>query len=145
MYTRIQVLCVVFKGDKILLLKRKRSLGGFWQPVCGKMERFDANTTEAALRECREEIGLEIEQIKELYENVYSYEISRHYLTNKRIQKRTEFVFGAEVVKKFRPDIYNNLDREHTEFRWVSFNTALKLLKWEENKTAIRKMWLIRI
>jgi dihydroneopterin triphosphate diphosphatase len=141
MQKRIQVLCVVFRGNKILLLKRKKSLGGFWQPVCGKMERFDASATEAVLRECREEIGLEIEQIKELYENVYSYEINKHYLTNKRMPKRTEFVFGAEVVKQFRLDISNNYDKEHTEFKWVSFNTALKMLKWDENKTAVKKVW----
>ncbi|UCF59365.1 MAG: NUDIX pyrophosphatase, partial [Candidatus Bathyarchaeota archaeon] len=48
-----------------------------------------------------------------------------------------EYVFGVEIssVEKIVLD-----GEEHSEFRWCSFQEALNLLKWKENKEALTKL-----
>lgn len=48
-----------------------------------------------------------------------------------------EYAFGVEVS----PDERVSLDgKEHSEFKWVSLQEAIKLLKWKENKEALKKL-----
>nr|WP_232231497.1 hypothetical protein [Paenibacillus sp. HW567] len=42
-----------------------------------------------------------------------------------------EYCFGVNVHDEIQ------LSAEHTEYRWVDFETAMHLLKWDSNKTAL--------
>ena len=56
-------LCLLLKGDKILLAMKKRGFGvGRWNGAGGKFdsEKGDKNILDAAIRETKEEIGVEI-------------------------------------------------------------------------------------
>jgi 8-oxo-dGTP pyrophosphatase MutT (NUDIX family) len=56
-------LCLLIKGDKILLAMKKRGFGvGRWNGAGGKFdpEKGDKNILDAAIRETKEEIGVEI-------------------------------------------------------------------------------------
>jgi len=56
-------LCLLSKDDKIFLAMKKRGFGvGKWNGVGGKMdfEKGDKNIVDAAIREAREEIGVEV-------------------------------------------------------------------------------------
>jgi 8-oxo-dGTP pyrophosphatase MutT (NUDIX family) len=110
-----------------LLLKRLPERNGFWQPVTGGME--EGETREKALRrEVIEETG--VKNVVALIEDVYSFEFSDP-------NPNQEYAYGVEVSPS--EDIV--LDRkEHSEYRWCSFQEALQLLHWKENKEALRKL-----
>jgi len=127
----IQVEAILFRrnGNKVeyLLLKRLPERNGFWQPVTGGVEEGETRK-EALRREIREETG--IKNIITVLEDLYLFEFSDPNLNQ-------EYVYGVEVS----PSEEIVLDRkEHSEYRWCSFQEALKLLHWKENKRALRKL-----
>jgi dihydroneopterin triphosphate diphosphatase len=137
---KIQTQCIVFKRNPLqfLLLKRIPSKGGFWQPVSGGLEG-DETPIEAAYRELEEETNIHKPNVVKVFENVHEFTINKHYLTSEHIEPIKEVVFGFEVsdIEVF---ITQNVHQEHEEFRWVSYEEALKMLKWDNNKEGIRKM-----
>jgi 8-oxo-dGTP pyrophosphatase MutT (NUDIX family) len=144
MRKRIQLECIVFRKNKnkyeYLLLKRIPEKGGFWQPPCGGMEDIDKTKLDAAYREIFEETGLSKDKIIKVIEDVHYFVMSKHYLTNEPMEPVEEFALGFEVKSDAEIDIAKNNCVEHEEYRWVSFEDAIKLLKWENNKDAFRKL-----
>jgi 8-oxo-dGTP pyrophosphatase MutT (NUDIX family) len=127
----IQVEAIIFrrKGNKVeyLLLKRLPERNGFWQPVTGGVEEGETRN-ETLRREIIEETG--IKSIVAVLENLYLFEFSDPNLNQ-------EYVYGVEVS----PSEEITLDqKEHSEYRWCSFQEAMQLLHWKENKEALRKL-----
>jgi len=141
---KVQLECIVFRKKKnkleFLLLKRSSEKGGFWQPPCGGMEETDKSPLDAAYRELSEEANVTKKDVISVIENVYSFEIIKHYLTGEPILPIKEYVLGFEVKPDFTPVLGNNIYIEHEEMRWVGFKEALKLLKWEDNKEGFRNL-----
>jgi 8-oxo-dGTP pyrophosphatase MutT (NUDIX family) len=127
----IEVEAIIFRrNDKrieYLLLKRLPQKNGFWQPVTGGVE--EGETREEALhREIREETG--VKNTVAVIESLYYFEFSDP-------NPNQEYVYGVEVS----PSEQIVFDRkEHSEYRWCSFQDALRLLHWKENKVAVRKL-----
>jgi 8-oxo-dGTP pyrophosphatase MutT (NUDIX family) len=127
----IEVEAIIFRrNDKrieYLLLKRLPQKNGFWQPVTGGVE--EGETREEALhREIREETG--VKNTVTVIEGLYYFEFSDP-------NPNQEYVYGVEVS----PSEQIVFDRkEHSEYRWCSFQDALRLLHWKENKVAVRKL-----
>ncbi len=126
-------------GDdwEFLLLRRLESRRGFWQGVTGGVEPGEA-LAQAARRELLEETGLspsKLEQIDFCYSLPLDEEDRRLYGAG--VEVVDEFVFLAFVeVEAGEP----KLDpREHDRWRWCRFDEALELLKWPENKEALRR------
>lgn len=144
----IQLECIIFRrinnSFEFLLLKRIPKKGGFWQPPCGGLEQGDKSKLEAAYREIYEETRIKKNQIIQVLENVHHFVINKHYLTQEPIDPIEEFVFAFEVPNSTKINI-NNIDTEHNEYRWVSYNDAIGLLKWENNKNAFKKLYNILI
>ncbi len=127
----IQIEAILFKraDGKIqyLLLKRIPRRGGFWQPITGGLEEGETKI-EALKREIREETG--IKNIIKIIEDVHYYEILDPHLVK-------EYVFGVEVSS----DEEVVLDgKEHSEFKWCNYQEALRLMKWKENRDALKKL-----
>lgn len=127
----IQVEAIIFRRNRdmieYLLLKRLPERNGFWQPVTGGMEEGETRE-EALCREVKEETG--VKNIVAVIEGLYYFEFSDPNLNQ-------EYVYGVEVS----PSEEIVLDREeHSEYRWCSFQEALQLLHWKENKEALRKL-----
>ncbi len=141
---KIQIECIVFrkKGDdyEFLLLKRLLKEGDFWQPPCGGLEKKDKSILDGAYRELLEEANIQKEDIIREIKDVYEFEINRHYLTNKPIPVIKEVVYGFEVKPDIEISLGNNIHPEHEKFQWVSFEEALEMLKWDNNKDAFRKL-----
>lgn len=138
--------CIIFRGKndsyEFLLLKRTPKEGGFWQFAGGKLE--DKETTlEAAYRETDEETGIKKNQIIKIIENVYDFSFDEHYLTGAKIDPVQEFVFGLKVQLDTKIDIERNPCNEHEDYGWFSYDKALELLKWDNNKEALKKLFLI--
>jgi len=135
----VQVIIYRKKADRpheFLLLKRKKELGGFWQPVVGKVKPKEP-LGKAFIRECHEEIGLDLDYIMMIAPEFYSFEMNEHHLTGKKIKPIKEHVFAIMVNADFVPDCTKNPDKEHISFDWFPFGGALQKLKWEDNKKAL--------
>jgi|GEM_PF-3303467 dihydroneopterin triphosphate diphosphatase len=63
-----------------------------------------------------------------------------HYLTQEPIEPIEEFVFAFEVESDTNVQIDNNISVEHDKFKWVTFEEAISLLKWGNNRDAFRKL-----
>jgi len=79
---KVGVGVLVWKGDKIALIKRAGSFGlGTWSPPGGHLE-FGELAVDAARRETREEIGVEIDHLEILgITEEISEEYGTHYIT----------------------------------------------------------------
>jgi dATP pyrophosphohydrolase len=116
-----------------LLLKTTPEREDFWQPVTGGLEEGETNI-EALKREVWEETG--IKNVARIVENVDYFEYSSAHFV-KGFDFIKEYVFGVEVDPKERIALDG---KEHCRFRWCSFQEALRLLKWDENKKALSKL-----
>jgi len=127
----IQVEAIIYRrnGNRIeyLLLKRTPERNGFWQPVTGGVEEGETRK-EALCREISEETG--VKSVLTVLEGLDYFEFSDP-------GPYQEYVYGVEVA----PSEEIVLDgKEHSEHRWCSFQEALQLLKWKENKRALRRL-----
>lgn len=139
----IQVQSIIFRvmdgTIQYLLLKRKKEKGGFWQPICGRLEEGETQL-QGALREIYEETGIIMENILRIIHDVYHFEMDKHYMTDKKIPKIVEYVYGIEINSSIQIDITKNRSDEHEEMRWTDYKTAIEMLKWKDNKTALEKL-----
>ncbi len=137
----IQVQIIVFRkvnnSYEFLLLKRIPEKGGFWQAITGGLE--DGESIERAImREIKEES--QITEIKRLIKKVDFHQFESQTHKEPKGIWLSEFVFGAEVDKNTEVNISNNIYKEHTEFKWCTFEEALELLKWDSNKESLEKL-----
>ena len=112
------------KKLEVLLMKRVAEKGGFWQPLTGGVEEGESRD-EAILREIWEETG--IKNIRQVINTGYQFSFNDHG------KFYVEFVYGAEVSAKDAV----KLSCEHDEYRWISKDTAIALLKWQGNKEGL--------
>jgi dihydroneopterin triphosphate diphosphatase len=128
------------KDYEFLLLKRIPAKGGFWQPVSGGIETEDKSILDAAYREIKEEANISKNEVIRVLENVHYFEMDKHYLTGEPTPLKKEYVFGFEVSPTLKISLDKNIYQEHEEIKWVSLEEALKLLKWDNNKDAFKKL-----
>ena len=133
MKTLVQVIIYRWRNGQpeFLLLKRTQEDGDFWQPVTGHVEPRET-IADTLKREVIEETG--VHKIKELTEQLYSYA----WYSDDRREEGTDLVFGAEVHSdteiKLNP-------KEHDEYEWLTYNDALKRLKWDGNKESLNRLY----
>lgn len=127
------------KGNvEYLLLKRKLHWVG-WEFPKGGVEKKET-LLETAIREIKEETGLKPIKVKK-------FDIHGKYSYNKPFEDRSnlkgqtfESLYSAEVEKKdVRVD-----EIEHSDYKWVDYNTAQKMLTWENQKKCLQVVndWL---
>lgn len=99
---------VILKNDlgNVLLLKRnpKDSFPNTWSLPGGKVDKNDKGLNGTAIRETREETGLEIRNLKELYFDIGVCHEEKMYPVH---------YFRADYSGEVR------LNEEHTNFEWV--------------------------
>lgn len=112
----------------------RRSDSDYWQFIAGGVENGET-PTEAAQRETIEEIGVEPKNIKQLtcvaYVPAEVIDESRRQHWDKNTFVIPEYSFAFEC------DSEPILSNEHTEYKWLTYNEARKLLKWDSNKVAM--------
>lgn len=127
----VWVRALVNNKPKYLLLHRSKDK--FWQPVVGKVH-IGETIIAGAIRELFEETGIKMSCVGE---EIYSFTIKKDYISGKDISPQTEHCYVVDCEKVPEITFNNNPDVEHDSFKWVSYNDALKLLKWADNKTAL--------
>jgi dATP pyrophosphohydrolase len=112
----------------------KRADAGYWQAIAGGGED-DETLLEAAQREAYEEAGipshLDFLQL-DTVEPVPVTEFSDSYLWGNDIYVIPQYCFGV-LVQESRMV----LSAEHTEYRWLPYEEAYHLIKYDGNKTAL--------
>ena len=91
---------------------------------------------EAALREVREETGLEGKLIRKLGDIGYSYRDKNKEHEPVRIYKRVHFYF----LRYIRGDVRDH-DHEADDARWFPIEQAIKQLKFATERKMVHRAW----
>lgn len=112
----------------------RRADSSYWQFIAGGGENGET-PIEAAKRETIEEMGVEPKNIKQLtciaYVPAEVVAESRRQHWDKNTYVIPEYSFAFEC------DSDPTLSLEHIEYKWLTYDEARKLLKWDSNKVAM--------
>jgi 8-oxo-dGTP pyrophosphatase MutT (NUDIX family) len=126
-----EVLIHVRRGDEFLVAHRSAEGGGYWHTIAGGVEAGEAFQV-AALRELREETGLEADELQPLGEFAYTRE-SWEDEPGSRVHVEA---FLIDVQPGWEPQ----LNEEHVEYRWLRREEAAELLFWPEPAALLRSL-----
>lgn len=131
--TNVQVFVFVSKPSfKVLVLKRIPEKSGYWQPVCGGVDNGE-ELRGTVIREVFEETG--ITKVKSIINLNYSF--SYREPKNGQVMDMQDFCFAVEV--DVIPEV--RLSSEHEQYKWCSYDEAIKVLSWEPCLVALEKLW----
>lgn len=123
--------CVIFDKkthSKVLIVYEKNR--NFWGFPKGHIEDGETET-QTALREVKEEVGIDVKILDENYRYVTNYIIE-----DKQIDK-TSIFYIAETLDENYDTV--NQEAEIEESKWVSIEDALKLLTFDNSKDVLKK------
>jgi 8-oxo-dGTP pyrophosphatase MutT (NUDIX family) len=126
-----EVLIHVRRGDEFLVAHRSPDGGGYWHTIAGGVEAGEAFHA-AALRELREETGLEADQLLPLGE--FSY-VRDSWEEEPGLRVHVQ-AFLVDVERAWEPV----LNDEHDEYQWLSREEAAQLLFWPEPAALLRSL-----
>jgi dATP pyrophosphohydrolase len=124
-------------GEKIefALFKREAPEGWvFWQGIAGGGEGNET-PLETAKRETYEESGIPMESNFIKLNTVNSIPITgfkEKHLWEENLYVIPEYSFGVNVSNSII-----TISKEHTKYKWLRYSEAMKILKWDSNKTAL--------
>jgi dATP pyrophosphohydrolase len=134
----VSVLVVVHSAAGEVLLLERAARAGFWQSVTGSLDRPDEPPAEAALREVREETGIDAAPAwLRRWNLTYTFEIYpqwRHRFAPGTTHN-TEHVFSLELPQRMTVALAPD---EHVASQWLPWRAAAaKCFSWS-NRDAIR-------
>ena len=124
------------KGELCFCVFR-RADSDIWQFIAGGGENNE-KPMDAALREIKEETGVTAEKLTELKSvafvpaEVVAKNLRAHWDKNIFVIPEYSFAFECNADP--------TLSREHCECKWLPYDEARKLLKWDSNKVAMYEM-----
>ena len=136
------VLVVIYTPALDVLLIKRADAADFWQSVTGSKDTLDESFVEAAVREVREETGLDCgpgstleHQLSDWHlENVYEiYPRWRHRYAPD-VTRNTEHLFGLRVPAGSPVHLS---PREHTACQWLPYQQAAQACFSPSNAEAI--------
>lgn len=126
-----EVMIHVRRGDEFLVAHRSPEGGGYWHAIAGKVEEGEGPEA-AAIRELREETGLETEALETLGEFAY---LREEWESQPGLRVHVE-AFLVDVEPGWEP----TLNEEHDEYRWLRRDEAAELLFWPEPAQLLRAL-----
>lgn len=136
MRTPFQILAVPYRFIKngLYFCVFRRADSDIWQFIAGGGEDNE-KPIQAALREIKEEANVTAEKITELKSvafvpaEIVTETIRAHWDKNIFVIPEYSFAFECNADP--------TISCEHSEYKWLPYDTARKLLKWESNKVAM--------
>lgn len=117
--------CIIIKDGKVLLVYEKNR--NFWGFPKGHMEKGE-NEIETALREVKEEVGLDVEiDTKKRY--------ILNYIIRNEIDKTTVLYIAIPKNKNLKIQ-----ESEIEDAKWCDFNEALNILTFDNWKEMFKKV-----
>lgn len=136
----VSVLVVIYTEDLEVLLIERADKPGFWQSVTGSQDSHDEVLSCTALREVREETGIDSAlfnlrdwQISNVYE---IYPVWRHRYAP-GVTQNTEHVFGLCVPREIAITLAPS---EHLRYQWLPHREAADLCFSASNAEAILQL-----
>jgi len=116
-----------------VFFRRTPRYGDFWQAISGGGED-DEMPLQAARREAKEEGGLSPDTVFIQLESMVTLPAPQAagMLWGTEVLVVPEYAFGADAAGQ---EIV--MSEEHTEYRWVDYETAQHLLRFDSNKNAL--------
>ena len=131
-----QVLVIPYRiiDNKIEYCIFRRKDFGIWQWIAGGAEDFDKDILESAKRELYEETKIENIEVKqlEIITKIPVVNIVKEFRWGEDVFYAEEYAFSVDIGNK---EI--NLSKEHEEYKWLEYEEAKKLLKYDSNKSAL--------
>jgi len=131
------IFVVIYKIDNnksidYLLLKRKLHWKG-WEFSKGGIEKGETKM-QTVKREVREESGINPVKGKiKKYNLKGKYFYDKNTIKDRCCEGQTYELFSAQIKKgKIKID-----KKEHSDYKWVDFRKAIKMLKWKNQKRAL--------
>lgn len=107
-----------------------------WQFIAGGGENNE-KPIETALREIKEETGVTAEKLTAL--KSVAFVSAEVVAENMRTRWDKNIFVIPEYSFAFECNADPNISREHIEYKWLPYNDARKLLKWDSNKVAMHE------
>lgn len=139
----VSVLVVIHTPDLLVLVLERSNAPGFWQSVTGSLDGEDAALEETAVREVREETGIDARAPGHRLTDwrfTNRFEIYRRWISRYApgVTHNTEHVFGLRIPAPVAPVL-----TEHLAYAWLPWRAAAeKCFSWS-NVEAIRKLPLM--
>lgn len=142
--TPISVLVLIYTvtkegGLRVLLIERA-DRAGFWQSVTGSVEAEDANLMATAMREVKEETGLDAAHyVLTDWQASNVYEIYEHwrYRYAPGVTENREHLFGLELPTELPVTLSPD---EHVRYEWVDWRVAAKRVFSWTNVDALKRL-----
>ena len=137
------VLVVIYSvSGEVLLLERRQPVG-YWQSVTGSLERGES-ARDAAIREVREETGLQVQEslVDCAYSNRFEIIPAWRARYEPDVNWNTEHVFRVELAST---DPININAAEHVQAEWAPVQQATERASSHTNRTAIERYVSARI
>lgn len=124
-----------FRNNDIEFAIFSRSDMKCWQWIAGGGEDFDESFLDSARREAFEEANIPFDSDYIELDSRTSIPVEHcagGFIWGKDVYVVTEYSFGVSVSSD---DL--EISSEHKGYKWVTYTEALKLLKYDSNKTAL--------
>lgn len=135
----VSALVLIYTPDLQVLLMERADKAGFWQSVTGSLENGETSY-EAAIREVREETGLDARQYDlQDWQSSNVYEIYPHwrYRYAPGVTQNTEHLFGLELPAPLPVQLATD---EHVRYEWVDWRAAAKKVFSWTNVDAFKRL-----